>query len=217
MPATCTEDTIAAAHQNTEPLSKAGAAMRFLRVLLALLAFAPCSGALAIDPERLEGWWGGADVGYMSMTRHLSITGDASQHKMITGLRAGYSWDPRLLVGVEASNWLLKGANMWHINEGEGIQTLNAIAQAYPFGRPLWLKAGIGGARFWTDVPEEGTGRGFGAVAGLGYDFALWGSFYLTTGLDFAWGRIKDATSPAGVKQDQSYRAYAFKIGLTFR
>lgn len=191
--------------------------MRLARALLLLLTFAPCSGALALDAERLAGWWGGADVGYASMTRHFSITGDSSQHKMITGLRAGYSWDPRLLVGVEASNWLLKGANMWHINEGEGIQTLNVIAQAYPFARPLWLKAGVGGARFWTDVPDEGTGRGFGAVAGLGYDYPLWGSFYLTTGVDFVSGRIKDATSPAGVKQDQSYRAWAFKIGLTFR
>jgi hypothetical protein len=191
--------------------------MNLLRTLAAVLAFAPCASALAIDPGKLEGWWGGADIGYASMRRHLSVTGDSEQRKMITGLRAGYSWDPRLLVGVEASNWLLKGANMWHLNQGEGIQTLNVIAQAYPFRAPAWFKAGIGGARFWTDVPGESSGRGFGGVVGFGYDFPLWGAFHLTPAVDFAWGRIKDATAPAGVKQDQDYRAVAFKIGLTFR
>jgi hypothetical protein len=191
--------------------------MKRLRRLVALLAFFPCAGALAIDPESLEGWWGGADVGYASMRRHFSLTGDAQQHKMITGLRAGYSWDPRLLLGVEASNWLLKGANLWRVNEGQGIQTFNLIAQAYPLRTPVWFKAGIGGARFWTDVPEEGSGRGFGGVLGFGYDIPLWGAFRLTPAVDFAWGRIRDATSPAGVRQSQDYRALALKIGLTFR
>jgi hypothetical protein len=192
--------------------------MNRLRVLAAVLAFAPCTGAFALDPQSLEGWWGGADIGYASMTRRFSVQDETvTQHKMITGLRVGYSWDPRLLLGLEASNWLLKGANVWHINEGQGIQTLNVIAQAYPFTAPLWVKAGVGGARFWTDVPGEGTGRGFGAVVGVGYDLPLWGAFRLTPALDFAWGRIDDVTSPAGVKQNQDYRALAFKVGLTFR
>jgi hypothetical protein len=187
------------------------------RPIVGLLALAFCPCALAIDPSTLEGWWGGVDIGYASVTRHHSVTGDASQHKMMTALRVGYSRDPRLLLGVEGANWLLKGANAWHLNEGASIQTLSLVAQAYPFRAPLWLKAGFGGARYWTEVQDEGSGKGFGGVLGLGYDAPLWGSLRFTPSIDFAWGRIRDATSPAGVRQDQNYRAVAFKIGLTFR
>lgn len=156
-------------------------------------------------------------MGYASVERHYSVTGDASQHKMMTALRAGYSWDPRLLLGVEAANWLLKGANVWHPNEGAAVQTLSLVAQVYPLRRPLWLKAGFGGARYWTEVQDESGGKGFGGVLGLGYDAPLWEGIRFTPSIDLAWGRIRDATSPAGVRQDQSYRAVAFKIGLTFR
>jgi hypothetical protein len=185
--------------------------------LLLVLALCPPVALGAEPATTLDGWWGGMDVGYASTARTYSATGDTTQQKMMTSLRLGYAWDPRLLLGLEFENWLLKGANVAHLNEGEGIQTYSLIAQYYPFGSPLYFKAGAGIAKFWNENPGETGASGSGAVVGLGYDVRISGSIHYTPAIDLAWGHINGATSPPGVTQDQRYRAVAVKIGLTFR
>ena len=194
--------------------------MNRARALFRLLALSLCLlSALAAEASTSGDWWSAIDYGYASITRKYSATtGDISRQKSWAAIRGGYVWNPRLLLGVEVGTWLLEGANLWHPNEGAGIETLALIAQYYPFAAPAYIKAGAGKAKYWTDRPGESGASGSGGVVGVGYDVRVQGRrMYFTPSLDLAWGRIRGATSPPGVMQDQEYRAVTFKLGLTFR
>jgi hypothetical protein len=175
--------------------------------------------ALAIDPEAFatSGWWGGIDLGYASITRKYDLTGQSRQYKPTAALRGGYAPIPSLLLGVEAAGWLLEGGNLLPSNEREGIETLSLVAQYYPLPEPLFVRAGIGATRYWDRRSQESGGAGSGKTLAIGYDVRLQGIFYFTPSVDFSWGHIHGATSPAGVTQDQNYRAVSFRIGLSFR
>jgi hypothetical protein len=192
--------------------------MKRASALLRFLALSLCPVSAHADAPAGAGWWAGLDYGYASIARKYSVTGDVSRQKSWAAVRVGYAWDPRLLLGLEVGTWLLEGANLWHPNEGAGIETLALIAQYYPGAGPVYVKGGVAKAKYWTDNPDENVGDGSGGVVGLGYDFRWQGRrMYITPSIDYAWGRIDGATSPPGVTQDQKYRALTLKIGLTFR
>jgi hypothetical protein len=184
-------------------------ATRFAAILLAVVP----SGALA-DP----GFWAGADIGAASLKRSFSVTGSTQASEFAMAFRAGYSWDPRLLLGVELGGWTLEPGNTRDPAHGEGIRTLYAIAQFYPAaGARLFVKGGFGEVKYWNNRPGENGASGTGGMLGAGYDFPLSGSWYVTPAIDYARGKYDGAVSPPGITQDQSYRAVTLRIGVTYR
>lgn len=181
---------------------------RFAAILLA----AATTGALA-DP----GFWVAADAGVASLKRSYSVTDSTQGSEFALSFRAGYSWDPRLLLGVELGGWTLEPQNIEDPSEGEGIRTLYAMAQFYPTGSQWFVKGGFGTVKYWNQRQGENGASGNGGMLGGGYDFPLYGSWYLTPAIDYSWGKYDGAVSPPGITQDQSYRAITLRIGVTYR
>ena len=186
-----------------------------------LLAFVFATATFAGEPaaEKAGGWWGGIDFGVASVSREYSVTADTRDTTFTLAFRGGYSWHPRLLVGVELGGWLLEATDYYDWPpQGEGIQTSYGMAQLYPVsGSPVFLKAGWGHVRYWNERPGEGNASGTGTVVGAGYDFAMGSNFYVSPLIEYAWGKYDNALSPPGVLQDQRYQAVTLKIGFTFR
>jgi hypothetical protein len=199
--------------------------MRRIRSVVGLLAlsFAVASPADEGAEKKAGGfWWGGMDLGFASLSRTYSVTAATRDTTFALAFRGGYAWHPRLLLGVELGGWTLEAATYpfgyGDDPEGEGIQTLLAIAQYYPKeGSPLFLKAGYGNVSYWNNRPLENGGHGHNAVIGLGYDLAVGKSWYVTPTIEFAWGTISGATTPPLITQDQRYEAVTFKLGATYR
>ncbi|HSC96971.1 MAG TPA: outer membrane beta-barrel protein [Burkholderiales bacterium] len=188
--------------------------------LLALL-FAAATHASEPAAEKAGGWWGGIDFGVASVSREYSVTADTRDTTFTLAFRGGYSWHPRLLLGVELGGWLLEATNSYTDDwppEGEGIQTFYGMAQFYPVsGSPIFLKAGWGHVRYWNERLGEGNANGTGTVVGAGYDFAMGSNFYISPLIEYAWGKYDDALSPPGIVQNQRYQAVTLKIGFTYR
>jgi hypothetical protein len=195
--------------------------MKKTATVIGLLALAFTAATSASEPtgETAGGWWGGIDVGVATVSREYSVTADTRDTTFTMAFRGGYSWHPRLLLGVELGGWLLEATDYYDWPpEGEGIQTFYGMAQFYPVsGSPIFLKAGWGHVRYWNERLGEGNANGTGAVVGAGYDFALGSNFYVSPLIEYAWGKYDNALSPPGVLQDQRYQAVTLKIGFTFR
>lgn len=192
-----------------------------MRAAAGLLAFCLTTSTLAGEPngERAGSfWWGGLDIGFASLSRTYSITPETRDTKFALAFRGGYAWHPRLLLGFELGGWLLQATDYEGPGEGEGIQTFYGIAQFYPVDHSaLFLKAGWGHVRYWNNRPQESNANGSGGVVGVGYDFAMSKSVYVTPAIDYSWGEFDGAMSPPGITQDQRYKAVTFRLGVTFR
>ena len=191
--------------------------------LLAPLA-AHAAGTQAPPKEPPSLFWAGADVGYASVARSYSQTGDSRGGKFTLALRGGIQLYPRLLVGVEFGDYTLEAAGSGDPATGEAINTRFLIVQVYPLAHSAFFVRGGGGRVVYSnDRPGEGGANGSGGVLGIGYDFEVKRSdgehtaFYVTSSLDYSAGSFSGATSPPGVVQDQRYRALSARIGLTFR
>lgn len=175
---------------------------------------------IACAEEPRTGFWGGVDAGYGTLKRSRSVTGSADHNNFAMTFRGGYAWHPQLLLGVELGGWLLEASdyNGDDPSRGEAIETFLALAQYYPgAGTPWFVKAGLGGARYWSNHAGEESGGGPAAMLGLGRDFPVSERWRVSASADYSWGRLNDITSPPGVTQDERYRALTFRIGLTYR
>jgi hypothetical protein len=193
--------------------------MRSARTAVGLLAFSFAVSSPADEgAEKKAGgfWWGGADIGFASVSRTYSVTASTRDSTFALAFRGGYAWNPRLLLGVELGGWTLQATTypFGYGEEGEGIQTLLAIAQYYPKeGSSLFLKAGYGNVSYWNNRPLENGGHGHNAVIGLGYDIAFGKSWYATPAIEFARGSIDGATTPPLITQDPALRGGDVQAG----
>lgn len=200
--------------------------LRALGAALALLACAlPAPGAETQAPEESRSLlWAGFDLGYASLARSYSVTGDTRDDKFTFALRGGFQLDPRLLVGLEFGGWTIQASNNQDPATGEAIGTRFLIIQAYPLAHSAFFVRGGGGRVVLSNNrPGESGASGPGGIVGIGYDLAVkrrggeHTAFYVTPSLDYSAGSFSGATSPPGVVQDQRYRALSARIGLTFR
>ncbi len=190
----------------------------------ALAAFVPAT-ALAQAQER-EGFWFGFGLGAGSADVTCDDCDD-DENDRETGaagaLRAGWTLNSRVLLGIEGSAWTKKEdadgtditINMYNVS---GTVTL------YPSETAGFFLKGGAGLAFVNSKYEEGNttvdsdmGSGLGLLAGIGYDFRLGRRVRLTPALDAYYGNIGDVkiggeTLATGWKQND----VALTIGLTF-
>lgn len=201
--------------------------LRFGTALALLACSLAASGAETRAPAKEESrslLWAAFDIGYASLARSYSVTGDTRDGKFTFALRGGFQIDPRLLIGVEFGGWTIQNGNNQDPATGEAIGTRFLIAQVYPLAHsPFFVRGGGGRVVYSNNRPGEDGASGPGGIVGIGYDLAIKGrsgehtAFYVTPSLDYSAGSFSGATSPPGVVQDQHYRALSARIGLTFR
>jgi len=184
--------------------------------ILCLSSFS--AAAQSSDAKARTGFWGGIDAGIGVLKRSYSVSSNTTESKFALAISGGYAWDPRLLLGVELGGWTLQGSNLWDSSQGQGIETIFAIARYYPLrDSPLFVRGGGGLVKYWTNQSGESGASGWGGVIGIGYDVYANSWMRLAPSVEYSFGGFNGATSPPGITQDQRYQAVTLMFGITFR
>ena len=178
------------------------------------------------ESEARHNFWVGTDIGWSQLKRTYTVSPSTSESKSSFRLRAGYSPNPRLLLGLELGGWNIESTDEGNIlplpdpnpTKGEGIQTFFAVVRYFPLERSLvFVEGGLGYVDYWNYRPLEHGANGSGAFLGVGRDFPLSERWSWAPSIDYSWGHFNGVTSPPGVTQDERYRAVTLRIGATFR
>lgn len=149
-------------------------------LLAALGLFAISAPRLrAVEPLRPGQWWGAFELGAGQLDRTMPGFSDTDA-RFFLGLGGGIAVDAHLLIGVEASGWLIQAEDVNDPSKGAGISRVFAVAKIYPqAASSLHLDLGAGSITGWDNSPwssnhagsPSGSSRnGSGWEAGLGYD-----------------------------------------------
>jgi len=123
-------------------------------VLIALGLFAATALPLnAAEPLRSGQWWGTFELGAGQLDRTMPGFSDNSA-RFYLGLGGGMAVDPHLLLGIEASGWLIQAENANDPTKGAGISRVFAVARIYPQATSnLHLQLGAGSITGWDNSP----------------------------------------------------------------
>jgi hypothetical protein len=167
---------------------------RALALLLTLLSAHP----LLAQDATYRPWWLEVGFGYGRFHRTSDQAPGSSTASFAEAFRAGYALGPRVRIGVSVNGWLLQAYNLTNPTLGESGTTVLALAQVFPFTRPLFLEAGAGYASNDSNHPGAWTTRGWGWAAGTGYRLPVTRGFSLTPALYYSSARLGDtpASSP---------------------
>ena len=165
------------------------------------------TSAVAAEETERSGFWAGVDVGAGYVDR--SVDGFSSANTdFYLGLKAGYAFHPQLLTGIELSGWNQQATDREDPTRGEGLRQLFLINRFY-FSRDsnLFAKVGGGWVRQWAKNPSSNTPLdGWGAMAGIGYDFSIDENWAVTPFLNYSFGTT----------EEQKHQAITLGVGITF-
>ena len=176
------------------PILVCSSALRRTVCPIVLLLFA--LGLLAISGPPLRAaeslrsgqWWGTFELGAGQLDRTMPGFSDNSA-RFYLGLGGGVAVDPHILLGIEASGWLIQAENANDPTKGAGISRVFAVAKIYPqVASSFHLDLGAGAITGWdnspwnsnhTGSPSGSNHHGSGWEAGIGYDmmFGTHGAF----------------------------------------
>jgi hypothetical protein len=149
-------------------------------VLIALGLFAASALPLgATEALRSGQWWGTFELGGGQLDRTMPGFSDTSA-RFYLGLGGGLAVDPHLLLGIEASGWLIQAENANDPTKGAGISRVFAVARIYPQPASTFhFEIGAGSITGWdnspwslnhTGSPSGSSRNGSGWEVGIGYD-----------------------------------------------
>ncbi len=170
-----------------------------------LLDVSPASAAGPGDPPGL--FWFGCDLGAGQLTRSVA---DASESKLrfYFSLEGGFTVTPQLLIGVEASGWLLQAGDYWDPTKGRAISPIFVTARIYPSKFSTFhLRLGGGLMNAWDNAIDGSDRWGTGWEAGAGYDVVLGGRHHVTPFVLYTQGHMDDL----------DVHALTFGVGYTWR
>jgi hypothetical protein len=189
---------------------------------LALVLSASLPVAAAAQTAEREGFWFGFGAGVGSAD--VTCDGDSDRETGGAGyLKAGWTLNPRVLLGLEASGWTKK-------EDEDGVDitlsmyNVSGTLTFYPSETTGFFVKGGAGLAFVNSKFEEGNttidsdmGNGLGLLAGIGYDFRLGNRVRLTPALDAYYGNIGDLTfADEEIASGWKQNVIALTIGLTF-
>jgi hypothetical protein len=186
-------------------------------VLTALGLFAATALPLsAVEPLRSGQWWGTFELGAGQLDRTMSGFSDNSA-RFYLGLGGGMAVDPHLLLGIEASGWLIQAENANDPTKGAGISRVFAVARIYPQPTSTFhFEIGAGSITGWDNSPwslnhtgsPSGSNRnGSGWEAGIGYDMMVSSHMAFTPFLRYS----------SGTAGSMKMSAVTLGVGLTWR
>ena len=184
-----------------------------MALLLAALGFITSAPPplRAAEPLRSGQWWGTFELGAGQLDRTMPGFSD-NNTRFYLGLGGGVVVDPHLLLGIEASGWLIQAENANDPTKGAGISRVFAVARIYPQATSTFhLQVGAGSITGWDNSPwnSNHTGsswrsnrHGSGWEAGIGYDVMFSSHAAFTPFLRYSSGtagNLKMSAVTAGV------------------
>lgn len=168
------------------------------------------------ESEARHSFWAGVDVGGAQLKRTYTVSPSTSESTSSFRVRAGYSPNPRLLLGLEFGGWNIESSGAGILpdpspNKGEGIETFFAVVRYFPLERSLvFVESGLGFVSYWNNRPLEQGANGSGAFLGVGHDFQLSRRLSLAPSIDYSWGHIATRGNarralPCRDAEDRSY------------
>jgi hypothetical protein len=140
-------------------------------------------------PQTREGWLVGFGVGGGT----AGVSGGTNREGGIAGsFRVGYAFNPQVSAGLSSSAWS-KSESGVTLTFSVGGPTV----EFYPVGAPgLVLRAGAGFGSVSASASSSGgtftaSESGFGALAGVGYEFRVLRTFAISPQVDFGYLTIK--------------------------
>ena len=174
-------------------------------VVLLLPGARRASAAGPGDPPGL--FWFGCDLGAGQLNRS---TADVSESKLrfYLGLEGGFAVTPQLLVGIQASGWLIEPGDYWDPTKGRAISPIFVTARIYPSKFSTFhIRLGGGAMNAWDNAVGGFDRWGSGWEVGAGYDLNRGGRHHFTPFALYTQGRIDDL----------DLHALTFGVGYTWR
>jgi len=188
--------------------------MRYVFALLALLLSTATFGA---DTAVRHGFWGSVDVGFGSLRLAPEVADGNTGTRFYFGLAGGYTVQPQLQLGLEASGWNIRAGNLWDSSKGEGLMQLFGVVRYWPNpDGKLFMKLAGGSVTHWNNDPASTKGTGSGYTLGLGYELARFAGAESYWFLNYGAGSVSGYTPPGGVKQSEDYSAVTTGVTLGF-
>jgi hypothetical protein len=170
----------------------------------------------ASDALRSGQWWGTFELGAGQLDRTMPGFSDNSA-RFYLGLGGGMAVDPHLLLGIEASGWLIQAENANDPTKGAGISRVFAVARIYPQATSTFhFEIGAGSITGWdnspwslnhTGSPSGSSRNGSGWEAGIGYDMMVSTHAAFTPFLRYS----------SGTAGNLKMSAVTLGVGLTWR
>lgn len=157
---------------------------------LSLTSARPASAAGPGDPPgRL---WFGADLGAGQLQRSEPGVSE-TKVRFYASIEGGFAVTPQLLVGVEASGWLIEPGDLYDPTKGRAISPVFVVTRIYPSKfSTIHIRLGGGYLSAWDNSPDGVCRSGTGWEAGVGYDVRLGGRHHLTPFVLYTGGRMDD-------------------------
>lgn len=174
-----------------------------LTLLGCCLLCAAAAPSRAQVPEQPLRWWGVFDLGAGNLHREIAGVSEATI-RFYMDVAGGFVVHPQLLVGVEASGWLIEPGDLQDPRRGAAVSPIFLMARIYPSKMSSFhLRVGGGVVNDWRNrTGSSDWGSGF--EIGAGYDVRLGRHVFLTPFATYVGGRIGDLpfhafTAGAGV------------------
>jgi hypothetical protein len=142
---------------------------------LALAAVLPQAASAQGHPQTRQGFWFNGGMGYGSLGCQDC---DGREGSLSGGLAFGGTLSQKVLLGAGLNGWTKSedGATL-------SVGTVTALIRYYPSATGgFFLTGGLGVGNIHAEVTGLGSGdeTGFGALAGIGYDFRVGSNVSLT-------------------------------------
>ncbi|HEX5043609.1 MAG TPA: hypothetical protein VFV75_11925 [Candidatus Polarisedimenticolaceae bacterium] len=168
-----------------------------------------CSVAVAADEPHL---WAAAELGYGEVALDLDRPTGGSGGRFSTAFKLGAVVHPTFRGGLMLGGWLLDSGDVNDPSRGAGVGQAFLVAQVHPVRRrEIFVLLGGGYLSYWDNAPGASGCHGWGATAGMGWEFAVSQHLAVYPVLSYDRGDL------GGTLPDRSMNAWTLRAGIARR
>lgn len=187
------------------------------RILLATFLLLTVSTAPLVSQER-GGFFFGLGLGYGSNWVNCDQCEQTRSDGFAGFFKIGAHLSDNIGIGFESDGWFgsVEQSDVWSSN-------WSGVVYFYPGGGNLMLRGGLGAAYLQASFPAPVIGQtvetawGFGATAGIGYDFPVGFVAVLNPVINVNYGSYGSIRTPSGNITGVNSLILQFALGITFQ
>jgi hypothetical protein len=201
-----------------------GFAMRMLSgtlvltsALAATTALAAGATATAPPPPERPHFWAGAELGYGGLGFGSDQEARSQQGCFSWGVKLGAVINHTVRVGLLLDGWTVQSGNLNDPSKGIGVGEAFAVGQFYPIrAKELFIATAAGYASYVDNSPSGFNSHGWGASAGIGYDFKLAPHFEISPVATYSRGELGGVNNALTTITGRSYDAVTLRVGFMY-